>query len=587
MAGNVLYYGDNLAVLRKHIASESVDLCYIDPPFNSKRNYNQIYNNIGGEDRAQAQAFIDTWIWDEDANHALTEILANDSGRFTSQTVDLIKGLHSVLKPGSLLAYLVSMTLRITEIHRVLKPTGSFYLHCDPTASHYLKVVLDSIFCAAGGDFINEIVWRRTGSHNPTRSFGNIHDTIFFYVKSSKFTFNIIRRPYMRGHVEGRYTKMPDGRLKFTSGGNVLTGAGAVEAGEESGKAWRGFNPTAKRRHWAIPSFYEAMMPPSYRNLTPTEKLEALYKAGNVEIDGTSAWPIMVRYLEERDGMPIQDIWAAQPYTEGTVYGNNEMIDADVQWMGPTDPERLGYPTQKPDGLLARIIKASSNENGVVLDAYCGCGTTVVAAQKLNRRWIGIDITYQSIALVLRRLEEHFGKEIVAEIKLNGIPRDMESAQALALKKDDRVRKEFEKWAVLTYSNNRAIINDKKGGDKGIDGTSFFMTGSKDNAKIVYQVKSGNVGRGDISKLNNDRTREKAELAIFITLQPPTAGMKTEAQAAGTFEHKLMGRTYHRIQIVTVEEMLNHARLDVPMSEEVLKKAKAKGMDQLPMFDGI
>jgi site-specific DNA-methyltransferase (adenine-specific) len=203
-----------------------------------------------------------------------------------------------------------------------------------------------------------------------------------------------------------------------------------------------------------------------------------------------------------------------------------------------------------------------------------------VVAQELKRQWVGIDITYQSIALVLRRLEGHFGKDVASGIILNGIPKDMASAKALAHKTDDRVRKEFEKWAVLTYSNNRAIINDKKGGDKGIDGIAYFMTGANDNAKIVFQVKSGGSNRGDISKLNNDRTREGAELAVFITLDAPTQGMKVEASASGLYKHKLMGKSYQRVQIVTVEEMLGGARLEIPMSEEVLKKAKEKGLEQ-------
>jgi DNA modification methylase len=228
-----LFYGDNLDVLRKKIPDESVDLCYIDPPFNSKRNYNQIYNNVGKEDRAQAQAFTDTWTWDDFALAGYNEIFTNEGGRFTKQTIELIKGLKAVLGEGSLMAYLISITLRAVEIQRVLKTTGSFYLHCDPTASHYLKVVLDSVFCPMGGTFNNEIVWRRTGAHGAKRSFGPIHDTLLFYTKSAKdFYFNQLKRPYMLGHVERRYTKDENG-YKFTSGGNVLTGAGATNG--ESG----------------------------------------------------------------------------------------------------------------------------------------------------------------------------------------------------------------------------------------------------------------------------------------------------------------------------------------------------------------
>ncbi len=490
---NTLYYGDNLEVLRKpqYLKDESVDLCYIDPPFNSKRNYNQIYNNVGSEDRAQAQAFVDTWTWDEYANAGFDELLANEQGRFTTQTVDLIKGLAPVLKKGSLLAYLVSMTLRITEIHRVLKPTGSFYLHCDPTASHYLKIVLDSIFEPTGGDYRNEIVWCYASGGVSKRYFAKKHDIIFWYTKSDNYLYNTQYRPYTEGTLQRGLTKVK----KDMNAAYELRAEGAVMS------------------DW---------------------------------------WP---------DLTPL---------------------------LSPTMKERMGYPTQKPESLLERIIQASTNPGDTVLDAFCGCGTTIAVAQRLGRHWIGIDITYQSIALILRRLEHQFGKEVLAAITLNGIPRDMDAARALALKRDDRVRKEFEKWAVLTYSANRARINDKKGGDQGIDGTAFFMAGANENAKVVFQVKSGNVGRGDIAKLNNDRQREGAELAVFLTLQPPTKGMNDEAAAAGLYDHKLMGRTYPRVQIVPIADIVDHhKRLEIPMSLEVLKAAAATsspGHAQAPLF---
>ncbi len=212
---NTLYYGDNLDVLRRKVGTTTVDLCYIDPPFNSKRNYNQIYNNFGIEDRAQAQAFIDTWIWDDRAAEGYGEIIGNPDGRFHPRLVALVRGLHDVLGEGSLLAYLVSMSLRITEIQRVLKDSGSFYLHCDPTASHYLKLILDAIFCAQGGDFLNEIIWRRSGSHNSAKRYGPIHDVILFYVKSAaRFTWNRAYQPYSRGYVAG-YFKHKDDRGVF------------------------------------------------------------------------------------------------------------------------------------------------------------------------------------------------------------------------------------------------------------------------------------------------------------------------------------------------------------------------------------
>ena len=499
MAKNALYYGDNLDVLRRKIKDETVDLCYIDPPFNSKRNYNQIYTNVGSEDRAQAQAFIDTWVWDDYAIAGFDEILSNAQGKFRPQLVDLIKGLHAVLGRGSLLAYLVSMSLRITEIQRVLKPTGSFYLHCDPTSSHYLKLILDAVFCSQGGEFQNEIVWCYRRYTAVANRFQRLHDIIFFYTKSQTATFNDQRIPYgeLSGKADSHYKQDDDGR-------------------------WYRMQ---KRR-------------------------------------GAEAYKI---FLSE--GVRLGDWW-------------------DIPLINASAKERLGYPTQKPEGLLERIISASSNERDVVLDAYCGCGTTVAVAQRLKRKWIGMDITYQSIALILRRLEHTFGQEVLADIVLDGIPRDMESAQALAHKKDDRLRKEFEKWAALTYTNNRAVINEKRGADAGIDARAYFKTGKEDNAQIIFQVKSGGVNRGDIAKLHGDMEREEAAMAVLITLEDPSAPMLSEAHAAGHFRHAEMGRNYDKISIVTVKDIVEGGkRLEIPMSLEVLAAAKrASESDQIPLL---
>lgn len=481
---NFLFYGDNLDVLRKHINDDSVDLCYIDPPFNSQRNYNQIYNNVGHEDRAQAQAFVDTWTWDDHANDCLGQILTNVNRVQSRQSIDLIRGLDIVLGRDSLLAYLVSMTVRIAEIRRVLKSTGSFYLHCDPTASHYLKLVCDALFVAQGGDFQNEIIWSYRRWPAVAYQFQRMHDVILFYSK---------------GKDKGRTF-------------NVMY--------EENSESY-------KRRFKGKTN----MLDPQ----NPTRKLK---------VDA------------ESKGLALRDVW-------------------DIPIIAGSSKERLGYPTQKPEALLERIIKASSNESDTMLDAYCGCGTSIAVAQRLNRRWIGMDITYQSISLVLRRLEKAYGKEALSHITLAGIPRDMESAVALAHKRDDRVRKEFEKWAVLTYTNNRAIINDKKGADRGIDGTAYFMTSKKDNAKIVFQVKSGGVKRSDVATLRGDMEREQAAMAVLITLEKPSHAMLEEAKAAGTYEHEMMGRSYGRIQLVTVKEIIEQdRRLDVPTSLEVLKAAR-------------
>lgn len=488
--GNILYYGDNLDILRNKIADESVDLCYIDPPFNSKRSYFQIYNNIGGEqDKAQAQAFIDTWKWDSRATEGFQQIITNQEGRFTRKSIELIKGLDLILGKGDLLAYLVSMTLRITEIFRVLKTTGSFYLHCDPTASHYLKLILDAIFCDQGGDFQNEIIWhyrRWTGAAN---KFLKMHDVIFFYTKSDKHIFNAQFTPY-------------------------------------------------------------------------TEKSLKRKQNYHTRIKGDDVY---VTSIDER-GVKENDVWLIP------------VINSQAK-------ERLGYPTQKPELLLEKIISASTNEGDTVLDAYCGCGTTVAVSQKLKRKWLGIDITYHSISLILKRLEDSFGKSVLKEIVVDGIPCDYESAYALANREDDRLRKEFEKWAVLTYTNNRGVIRAKKGADKGVDGIVYFAAEQNVTERMILQVKSGSIGRATIATLNSDMQREQAQMATLITLMEPTKPMREEAAKAGSYHHSIMGRNYDRIQIVTVRELIEQGkRLELPLSFDVIKPAtKQSDGKQMPI----
>ncbi len=527
---NQLFYGDNLEVLRRHIKDESVDLCYIDPPFNSKRNYNQIYNNIGKEDQAQAQAFIDTWTWDDIANQGLAEIQENYLGHFTSQSIDLISGLAKVLGKGSLLAYLVSMTLRIAEIYRVLKPTGSFYFHCDQTASHYLKLVLDTIFCAQSGDYKNEIIWKRTTAHNDPKRYGTNVDIIFFYTKGNQYLWNPQYKDHDDKYKQRFRNQDDDGRI-WTD--DNLTAKGLSGGGYE-------YEYKGCRSLWRVP-------------LVTMEKLDFEDKLHFTKNGGIR----LKRYLEDNKGIVLQCLWE------------------DISPINSQAKERLGYPTQKPEALLERILKSSSNENDVVLDAYCGCGTSVAVSQRLNRQWIGIDITYQSISLILKRLEDSFGKGVLENITLNGIPKDMKSAEALANKDDDRTRKEFEKWAVLTYSNNRATINQKKGADKGIDGIAYFQSEKDDPEKIILQVKSGKVSSRDIRDLQGTITRETATLGIFITLQKPTKDMSKEAKEAGIYQSQYMSAPVDKIRIVTVQEIIEEQkRLDILLALEVLKSAE-------------
>jgi len=454
---NKLFYGDNLEILRSQIPEESVDLCYIDPPFNSKRDYNQIYNNIGGEDKAQAMAFVDTWEWNALAEKEFDEICMNQGGLLSAQTSNLIMGLFKILGRGSLMSYLVSMTLRINEIHRVLKPTGSFYLHCDSTVSHYLKIVLDAVFCGNGGEFRNEINWRRGNANTNTagNQFSRNSDTIFFYTKSSTHIFNRQLKPYSQATLK---------MYKFD---------------DNDGRGVYRLQELRTYSQESIDSFMQ------------NNRL--------VERNGKQYFK---QYFTDKEGVAIDTIWEDIPSLQGS------------------SKERLGYPTQKPEKLLERIIRASSNEDSVILDAFCGCGTTVAVAQRLGRKWIGIDITYQSISLIKKRLVESYGEAVLDTIKESGNPKDIEAARALATKQDDRLRKEFEKWALLTYSNNMAMVNEKKGADGGIDGRARIRTDVNAYKDVLFSVKSGKVGVKDIREFHTVVDRENAVFGIFIAQCP-------------------------------------------------------------------
>ncbi len=559
MPDNKLFYGDNLDVLRRKIESGSVDLCYIDPPFNSKRNYFQIYNNQGGEDRAQAQAFVDTWEWGDEARDGLEYILHIDrlhgnagATQWTEQTVELIRGLEKVLGRGSLLAYLVHMTLRIVEIHRVLKPTGSFYLHCDPTASHYLKLILDAVFCGQGGDFINEIIWKRTHAHgDPRWGFGDVTDIIFLYTKSSKYSFNRIHKAIAPERIHTIYKNA-----------------------DANGRLWQSVtlrSPSPRPNlHYEYTASNGLTYSPHPNGWSCNEERMRKYDAeGRLHFPTKNSGAMRLKmYADESAGHLVQNLWD------------------DIPPISSQAQERLGYPTQKPEALLERVIKASSNEGDVILDAYCGCGTTVAVAQRLNRKWIGIDITYQSIALILKRFQDTYKDtwpEVEANILLDGVPKDIESAMLLANRKDDKTRKEFEKWAVLTFSKNQARINEKKGADGGIDGIAYFLIDNDNNGKAIFQVKSRPGVREDLAKLNSDRLREKAEFGFLICTSLPTKAMQGEIQAAGKYKHPLLNREDDRLQVITVAELFDRAgrpgvRLDLPMARtDAVKSAATRG----------
>jgi site-specific DNA-methyltransferase (adenine-specific) len=559
---NQLYYGDNLDVLKQHIANESVDLVYLDPPFNSSQDYNVLFHEKDGTaSAAQIKAFGDTWTWDQGSARAFEETVERGGA-----VADVLKAFRTFLGGNDMLAYLSMMAPRVVELKRVMKPTASIYLHCDPTASHYLKMLMDAVF--EPENFCNEIIWRRTGSHNSTRRYAPIHDVLLFYVRGGGFTWNRLRRPYMRGHVEKAFV-LDGGRYRTNYSGNVLTGSGIRHG--ESGEPWRGFNPTAKHRHWAIPGVLLEDIDEDISGLTQHQKLDYLYEKGFITIEEGDEWPRYQRWIREDDGQPLSDIWAYQPYTEHTVFGTDAGIDDDVRWMGTKDSQRLGYPTQKPLGLLERVIRSSSREGDVVLDPFCGCGTTVDAAQRLKRQWIGIDITNLAISLIRYRLRHAFGEAIRSTYVVKGEPVSLPDAAVLA--KEDPYQ--FQWWALGLV--DARPTEQKKGADKGIDGRlNFHDEGIGGKTKqIIFSVKAGHVTVSHLRDLRGVLHREKADIGVLISMEEPTQPMRTEAADAGFYEDPF-GKKHPRLQLLTIAQLLAGQGIDYPThgANVTFKKAK-------------
>lgn len=477
---NKLYFGDNLDIMREHIPGESVDLIYLDPPFNSKATYSVLFKEKNGADSsAQITAFDDTWHWDISSQAAYEEIVKQGPKKLS----DLIQAFRSFLGQNDMMAYLTMMAIRLVEMHKVLKDTGSIYLHCDPTASHYLKLLMDSIW--GKNNFRNEVIWWYETGGIPKKDFSRKHDIIFRYSKSEKYFFKPKEIMEKRSYEVLR---------------RIATGIpGATRS-------------TGQYRH------------PS-------------------------------------------DVWK-------------------IPTINAMAKERLGYPTQKPEALLERIIKASSNEGDVVLDPFCGCGTTVSVAETLHRRWIGTDITHLAITLMKHRLTDAFGQEL-STYEIIGDPKDLESARVLA----EQNRYQFEWWA-LSLVGARPAQNKKKGADKGVDGYIYFFEDESGKAKkIVVQVKSGHVTVSHIRDLTGVVEREKAAIGAFITLHKPTGPMNAEAASAGFYETKIFvsQRTmrYPRIQLITIEELLGGKHLQYPewsldaTHKKAERKKKSGGGEQI------
>jgi DNA modification methylase len=505
---NVLYRDDNLNRLRL-LPDESVDLVYLDPPFFSNRSYEVIWG-----DEAEVRSFEDRW-------------------------------------KGGINVYIAWMEDRIIELHRVLKETGSLYLHCDWHASHYLKVMLDGVFGAS--NFANEIVWRRTGAHNKSGRFGPVHDTILFYRKSREATWTNPRRPYMRGHVEQYFVQDEKGwRTNYY--GNVLTGSG--RRGGDSGKPWRGINPSAKGRHWAIPAALLEEVGEDMSELSQHQKLDRLYELGYVTIEPGAAWPSYEHYVTPVDGTSVPDIWAFQPYTGGTVFGTEAGIDEDVRWLSPRDQERLGYPTQKPEGLLTRIVAASSQPGQVVLDPFCGCGTTLAVAERLKRRWIGIDISVTAMGIIERRILKERGNPV----RVVGMPAT--EAELAGLKPF-----EFQNWVIQSLQGQHST---RKSGDMGIDGYTFF---SRDPIQVK---RSTAVGRPVVDSFETAIEREGKDRGCIVAFSF-TRGAHDEVVRV----RRAKGM---HIQLITVRDILiARGELRVPQLDEILPKPKSTSFLDLPL----
>jgi len=512
-----------------------VDLIYLDPPFNSNATYNVLFQEKTGEkSAAQITAFEDTWGWGAEAAAAFDDVMKHGPRKLA----DLLQALKSFLGQNDMMAYLTMMAVRLVELHRVLKPTGSLYLHCDPTAGHFLKMVLDAIFGVQ--NFRNELIWKRTHSHVSSKKWGNVHDIIFFYTKTNSYPWNKIYQAYDQDYVEVKYRFHDEkGRYRLV----VLTAPGIRKG--DSGRSWRQYNPTDAGRHWAVPQNALEVLKAEGLKIPEGlhDQLELLYQKNLIRFpikkDGTIGVPEFKLYLGM--GAPIQD------------------VIIDIPPINPQAKERLGYPTQKPEALLDRIIKASSNEGDLVLDPFCGCGTALNVAERLHRRWLGIDITHLAITLIKKRLHDTFGKEL-APYEVIGEPADATSAAALA----ELNRHQFEWWA-LGMVDAAPAQDKKKGADRGVDGVLYFQ--EKDDGpyhKVIVQVKSGHVGAKEVRELEGTRQQEKAEIAALLTLKPPTRPMR-EAVPADYYVSALFPELrFPRLQILTIAELFGGRQLEYP-----------------------
>jgi site-specific DNA-methyltransferase (adenine-specific) len=535
---NKLYFGDNLKILREYVPDASVDLIYLDPPFNSQATYNVLFKEKTGEESAaQIMAFEDTWQWGRESEAVYREIV--ESG--PRKLADLVQALLAFLGRNDMLAYLVMMAIRLVELHRVLKPTGSIYLHCDPTASHYLKMVMDATF--GPGNYRNEITWKRrvgmSSAVHQSNRFGICTDILLFYARTDQAPFRPqynLDSPEYKDYIERRFTMVDSDGRRFQATSLV--------------------NPAYRPN---LIYEYKGYKPPKNGWMITKEKMEQWDRERRLYFPKDKRGRIRRKsYADELKGMPIQNLWT------------------DIPEINSRAEERLGYPTQKPEALLERIVKASSNEGDLLLDPFCGCGTAIAVAERLKRRWIGIDITYLAINLVQRRLRDHFHDDL-SSYEIIGAPTDVQGAEALK----EISPHQFEWWAV-DLVNARPAKDHKKGADTGIDGYINFFDDKSGKAKqVIVQVKSGYVGVNHVRDLKGVIEREKAAIGALITLREPTKPMLTEAAAAGFYESKDFPGRYPRLQILTIAELLAGKKLEYPAHRvETFAKAERKTKTQ-------
>ena len=534
---NSLYYGDNLPILREHVPDESVDLVYLDPPFNSNASYNVLFKEQSGEaSPAQIQAFTDTWEWTLEAERTFRQEIV-ENPRTPPAVVEMVSAFRQFVGANAMMAYLVMMAPRLVELRRVLKPTGSIYLHCDPTASHYLKLLMDAVFGAR--NFRNEITWQRTESHNTAEKYGNIADVLLYYSKSEHPTWHRSFHTYSGSGQKYSEQQMKRFRHVDEDGRRYrLDDLTAPRPDSASGKFnWRGTMPSPSRG-WG------------YR----LDQLEQWWAEGRIHTkrDGTPRMDGLKVFLDEAEGKALQNIWT------------------DIPRVSNTSSERLGYPTQKPQALLERIIQASSNPGDVVLDPFCGCGTAVAAAHKLGRSWIGIDVTHLAVALMKNRLKTAFDLLPGRDYRVVGEPVDVGSARALA----EQDRYQFQFWA-MSLLEALPREQGQKGADRGIDGVVFFLDGPKRTTqKAIVQVKSGRVSSPHVRDLKGAMEREKAALGLFITLEEPTRDMLSEAASTGFYHSDVWQRDYPRVQVRTVSELLAGVEFEIPRHPSMYQAAR-------------